>query len=144
MDEQGAWTAKAAITELITRYAALIDEGAWDELAALYTETARMSRPTAPDDFVVGRASILESFRSRPPRASRHIVANVLVTLEDAMHASATSQILLYVGRTEGGGLPVLAGAAPIIGTYHDRLVLTDAGWKFAERRGVLDFRASQ
>jgi len=28
MDEQGAWTAKAAITELITRYAALIDEGA--------------------------------------------------------------------------------------------------------------------
>jgi hypothetical protein len=28
-----------------------------------------------------------------------------------------------------------------MVGTYADRLVRTDAGWRFAERRGSLDFR---
>jgi ketosteroid isomerase-like protein len=48
MDEASAWVARAAITELITRYAALNDAGDWDAVAALYTEDGRMNRPTVP------------------------------------------------------------------------------------------------
>ena len=106
-------TERAAIAELITRYAALNDAGDWDALAALYTEDGRMSRPTAPDEFISGRAAILAPFRSRPRRASRHVVANVLVTLEDDARARASSQILLFTGSVAAdGGLPLLSAAA--------------------------------
>lgn len=141
MDETNTWAVKAAITELITRYAALNDAGDWDGVAALYTEDARMSRPSAPDDFIAGRAAILAAFRSRPLRAARHIIANVLVTLESETSARATSQILLFTGVSAGEGLPVQS-ATPLLGTYRDHLTRTPHGWRFVERRGSLDFRA--
>lgn len=143
MDEVLAWTARAAIADLITRYAALSDAGDWDGLAQLYTEDGRMSRPLAPDDFISGRAAILAGFRSRPRRASRHLVANILVTLEDEQRARASSQILLFTGSAAGdGGPPVQSTAPPLVGSYADVLVKTAGGWRFAERRGSLDFRA--
>jgi hypothetical protein len=142
-DEGGVFAAKAAIAELITRHAALIDAGAWDEVTELYTEDGRMSRPSAPAFFIGGRAAILAALRSRPQRHARHIVANVLVTLESGTRARATSQVLLFGGTAaEGGGLPVLSAGPPLVGSSNDRLVRTAHGWRFAERRGSLDFRA--
>jgi hypothetical protein len=141
MDETNAWAAKAAIAELITRYAALNDAGDWDGVAALYTDDGRMSRPSAPDDFIAGRAAILAAFKSRPLRAARHIVANVLVTLDSETAARATSQILLFTGVSAAEGLPVQSTTPPLVGSYRDRLMRTDQGWRFAERRGSLDFR---
>jgi ketosteroid isomerase-like protein len=142
MDEALVWAAKATITELITRYAALSDAGDWQALAALYTEDGRMSRPVAPDEFISGRAAILAAFSSRPRRRSRHIVANVLVTLEGSSRARASSQILLFTGAAaDGGSLPLQSPAPPLIGTYADLLVHSGAGWQFQERRGSLDFR---
>jgi len=144
MDEAREWVARAAIAELITRYAALNDAGDWEAVAGLYTEHARMNRPTAPEHFIEGREAILASFRARPARASRHVIANVLVTLEGETRARARSQILLFLGTpADDGGLPHLAAAPPLIGTYEDVLVKTASGWRFAERRGTLDFRAS-
>ena len=124
------WIDKAAITELITRYVALNDAGDWQGLAALYTQDGRMNRPTAPDEFVDGRDAILASFEARPQRVARHIVANVLVFLDDADHARATSNILLFTA----------ADAPPLVGTYRDRLEKTSEGWRFVERCGSLDF----
>jgi hypothetical protein len=144
MDETHAWMAKAAIAELIIRYAALNDAGDWDGVAALYTEGGRMNRPTAPEDFIEGRAAILAAFRSRPPRVARHIIANVLVILESETEARASSQILLFAGVSEGEGPPVQSTAPPLVGTYHDRLTRTPHGWRFVERRGSLDFRTSK
>jgi ketosteroid isomerase-like protein len=142
MAEEGAWQAKAAIAELITRYAALNDTGDWDAVAALYTEDGRMNRPTAPDQFLSGRSAILAAFRARPRRASRHIVANILVTLEGEARAHASSQILLFTGTAAAtGGLPVAADGPPLIGTYEDTLVRTAEGWRFAVRCGRLDFQ---
>jgi SnoaL-like domain len=143
MDDAPACSARAAIADLITRYAALNDSGDWEALAALYTEDGRMSRPTAPDEFISGRPAILAAFRARPRRASRHIVANVLVTLEGDARARASSQILLFIGNVPAdGGLPLLSSTAPLIGSYADTLVKTGHGWRFTERRGSLDFRA--
>jgi hypothetical protein len=143
MGETREWMARAEITELITRYATLNDTADWAAVAALYTEDGRMNRPTAPDEFISGRAAILAAFMARPRRASRHIVANVLVTLEGDTRARASSQILLFTGSAAGdGGLPVLSAAPPLIGTFDDTLVRTEEGWRFAERRGRLDFRA--
>lgn len=133
---------KLEIAELITRYATLHDSGDWEAVAGLYTEHGMMSRPTAPDEFVLGRAAILDAFQARPRRATRHIVANVLVDLHDGAHASACSQILLYIGSfAKDGGLPLPPAVPPLIGSFHDRLIRTDRGWRFTERRGSLDFR---
>lgn len=136
------WVAKAAVAELITRYTALIDTGDWDAIAALYTEDGRMSRPSAPDDFIVGRTAILEAFVARPRREARHVVANVLVTIDDDSHARATSQILLFTGSAaDDGGIPFQSASPPMVGTYEDKLVRSGQNWYFVERRGSLDFR---
>jgi len=142
MQEPGELRAKIEIAELITRYATLNDTGEWESVAQLYTVHGRMSRPTAPDDFIAGRAAILAAFQARPRRATRHVVANLLVSLQDETHASARSQVLLYIGSLAAdGGLPLPPTAPPLIGSFHDQLVRTDEGWQFAERRGSLDFR---
>lgn len=142
MNETDVWVAKAAIAELIARYAILNDAADWDAVAALYTEDGRMSRPVAPNNFIVGRDAILAAFRARPPRAQRHIVANILVDLEDENHARASSQILLFTGTPqEASALAVLCGSAPLVGTFDDQLLKTAAGWRFAVRRGQLDFQ---
>src|SRR5436190_18532845 len=114
---------------MLFAYAAANDTGDWKTVAAMYADNGRMSRPTAPDDFIVGRETILTAFRSRPARTSRHIVANIRVEVAGDS-ATATSQIMLFTA----------AGQPPIVGSYHDKLVRTGDGWRFNERRGSLDF----
>jgi hypothetical protein len=122
--------AERACERLVQDYAAFNDAGDWDAVAALYVTSGRMSRPTAPDDFIEGREAILAAFQSRPPRTTRHICANIRVTLNGSTEARVESQILLFTG----------PDMVPLVGSYSDRCVLTEAGWRFAERRGSLDF----
>lgn len=144
MTEIDALLAEHACAKLITEYAALLDAGQWDDVAALYIPHGRMSRPTAPDDYVEGRDAILASFTARPPRISRHVCINIRVT-PNGETATATSQILLFTAaKAEDGGLPIQSAAPPMVGTYADKLVRTTDGWRFAERRGSLDFRPAQ
>ncbi|WP_284124304.1 nuclear transport factor 2 family protein [Parerythrobacter aestuarii] len=119
-----------AIERLLVQYAADNDSGDWDAVAATYVDEGRMSRPTAPDDFIEGREAILAAFKDRPARASRHVVANIRVDVAADGTASAVSQILLFLEQK----------APPLVGSYHDRLARTSAGWRFTERRGSLDF----
>ena len=129
---------------LINLYANLNDEGRWEELATLYAKDGSMTRPTAPDAPIVGREALLASFRARPPRASRHVVGNIVVEVESETEASAFSVILLFTGSIDReGGLPLRDSGPPLVGSYRDRFVLTDEGWRFAERCGALSFRPS-
>ena len=130
MDALERLLAERAIERMILDYAAHNDAGEWDAVADLYLPDGRMSRPSAPDDFIEGADAILAAFRARPRRASRHIVSNIRVGFESASSAVAVSQILLFTA----------AGQPPLVGAYHDRLALTPHGWRFAERRGSLDF----
>ena len=128
-------------TRLINLYVNLNDEGRWEEVAALYAEDGLMTRPTAPHAPIVGRKALLDSFLARPPRASRHFCANIVVDVESPGSASAFSVILLFTGTVDpAGGLPVRDEGPPLVGTYRDRFVLTEEGWRFAERHGALTF----
>lgn len=134
--------AEHACEKLIKTYAALLDACRWDDVAQLYIDDGRMSRPTAPDDYVEGREAILASFTARPPRISRHVCINIRVDVTSANAATAVSQILLFVAEPgEEGGLPAQSPLPPMVGTYHDKLTLTPQGWRFVERRGSLDFK---
>lgn len=130
MDVISRIIAERACEKLIIDYAALNDAGDWDAVAEFYIDNGRMSRPTAPDDFIEGREAILAAFQNRPARTTRHICANIRVRVESENVATASSQILLFTGSDQ----------APLVGSYADRLVLTGQGWRFAERRGSLDF----
>lgn len=116
-------------TRLISRYANLNDESRWNEVAELYVEDGLMTRPSAPEVPIVGRAAILAAFTARPPRATRHICSNIVIDVESLDVARGTSAMLLFTG-----------GPAPLVGGFADRFVLTAAGWRFAERRGTLCF----
>jgi uncharacterized protein (TIGR02246 family) len=118
-----------AIERLILDYAAANDAGDWEAVAATFVESGRMSRPVAPDDFTEGRAAILAAFKARPPRKTRHIIANIRVDV-DGDSAMAESQIMLFTG----------PDMAPLVGSFHDNLLRTGEGWRFTERRGSLDF----
>lgn len=119
-----------ACERLVLDYAVLNDASDWDAVAALYVPEGRMSRPTAPDAFIEGRSAILAAFRARPPRTTRHVCANIRVTLIDSATAQIASQILLFTA----------ADQAPLVGSYADICVKTAEGWRFLERRGSLDF----
>lgn len=131
MDALDRLLQERAIERLLVDYVALNDAGDWAALAGLYVADGRMSRPTAPDDFIEGRGAILAAFEARPPRQSRHIVANIRVDLGDDDTATARSQILLFLEQK----------SHPLVGSYADRLVREAGEWKFAERRGSLDFQ---
>lgn len=130
MDVVERLIAERACERLIIDYAALVDAARWDAVAALYSAGGRMSRPTAPDDFIEGRDAILASFQARSPRKMRHICGNIRITLESATRATAQSQILLFTG----------ADQQPLVGSYADILANEGDGWRFLERRGSLDF----
>jgi hypothetical protein len=120
---------EADCARLIALYANLNDEARWDEVAALYAEDGVMVRPTAPDAPTVGREAILAAFKARPPRVTRHVCSNVVIDVESEDAARGVSAMLLFTGAAE-----------PLVGSFHDRFVLTADGWRFAERRGSLLF----
>jgi hypothetical protein len=115
---------------LINLYALLNDETRWEEVAALYAADGVMTRPTAPDDPIVGREAILAAFKARPPRTTRHICSNVVIDVESPTDARGRSAMLLFTA----------ADKPPLVGGFEDRFVLTEDGWRFAERRGTLTF----
>jgi hypothetical protein len=114
---------------LVAHYANLNDAGRWEEVAALFAADGRLSRPSAPNDWVVGREAILAAFRARPPRTTRHACSNVVIDVLSADEAVGESAMLLFNG-----------GATPLVGSFFDRFVRTEEGWRFGERRGVLTF----
>lgn len=115
---------------LISLYALLNDEGRWDEIAALYAPDGEMTRPTAPDEPIVGREAILAAFKARPPRTSRHICSNIVIDIESDTAARGRSAMLLFTA----------ADKPPLVGGFKDEFVLTDEGWRFSRRRGTLTF----
>lgn len=114
---------------LVALYANLNDAGRWADVVALYAPDGRMARPTAPDEWTQGHDAILAAFLARPARKTRHICSNVVIDVLSEREATGTSAMLLFTG-----------DPSPKVGSFHDRFVRIEAGWRFAERRGSLTF----
>ncbi len=125
-----------AVTQLVYRATALTDAGAWEKLADLYLEDGVLARPSAPDQPIVGRTAILAASRARPPRTSRHVVSNPVVTIVSADEARVTSTLLLFTGPV-GDGV-VTADGTIMIGSFDDHVRRVDGQWKFARRTGTM------
>jgi len=117
-----------AVEKQIRRFAMLNDAHDHDGLAAMFTEDGSFARPSDPDAPVVGRHDLRAFFCDRPKRATRHVMSNILVEILSASEVRAHSYVLLYMPDKL------------MVGDFHDRLVLQDGSWLFAERRGTLAF----
>ena len=123
---------KLAITELLYRYAELIDAGDFDGVGELVARS-RFGGP--PSGSVEGRKMIANTFarttrrfpdHGNTPR-TRHLVLNPIVELEgDTARARST---FCVVQQTDTVPLQPI-----VVGRYADTFAREDAGWYFTER----------
>jgi hypothetical protein len=125
---------------LVTRYCHHVDHGEAAKIADLFSEDGVWA---APGVRMGGRQQLLKGFGAREAntaRMSRHVCNNLLLDVIDEDHAEGTVYLTLY--RHEGEEerkISPLKGPA-LVGEYRDRFVRTANGWRFAERRIVVNF----
>jgi hypothetical protein len=129
--------AARAITNLLGEYCERIDLGDFDGVGRLFADGALADEHGT--ELARGAEAVAAFYRAgtrlhdgRP--GTKHVVANSIVEVdEDAGTATARSS---YVVLQATGGL----GLQPIIaGRYRDRFVRAAAGWRFDERRFLVD-----
>lgn len=128
-----------AITNLLYRYAELMDAGELEQVAELFAH----ARVTLGGGVVVeGAAPMLEQWRAfvriypcGTPR-TRHVVTNPIVEIDEA--ASTATCRSVYTVFQQTLDLPLQAIAS---GRYHDSFERVDGAWRFATRDySMLDF----
>jgi pimeloyl-ACP methyl ester carboxylesterase/ketosteroid isomerase-like protein len=124
-----------ACTQQVNHYARLNDAGAYAELSKMFTEDAIFARPSDPHNPVRGRAAIRESFESRPPRRTLHVIFNVRVAVESPTRAVATSDVILISAEDSALAAPVITRFQ---GSFTDVLRRVGNEWLFAEKRGQI------
>jgi len=120
---------RAAIVDLTHRYCWALDSREWQLLDDVFAAdaTAELASP-----LLQGRDAIVARVRGTVEAldATQHTVTNHLIEVDGS---SATSMCYLHaqhvLAAAEGGPLFVVAGR------YHDRLALTDDGWRIVHRR---------
>jgi 3-phenylpropionate/cinnamic acid dioxygenase small subunit len=125
---------KLAITELLYRYAELIDAGDFDGVGQLL---ARATFGGTGPQGVSGAASIAKLFATTTRRypehgntpRTRHLVLNPIVELSGERTAKSRSTFCV-VQNTETVPLQPI-----VVGRYFDAFSCDDAGWHFTERK---------
>lgn len=125
---------KLAITELLYRYAELIDAGDFDGIGALLS---RASFGGPASGSVAGAEAIARIFavttrrfpdHGNTPR-TRHLVLNPLVEIGRQRLATSRSTFCV-VQTTDAVPLQPI-----VVGRYYDTFSCDDSGWHFTERR---------
>ncbi len=124
------------IRQISELYAKAFDESKPEILEEIFTEDAVFQSPNYRTE---GRANIRalpdSVVRNKPFIRSRHYIHNQRVEF-DGDTARATTYGIAKVLRARDGKtvLDIMAM------TYHDSLIKRDGRWRFAERRGTLDW----
>lgn len=127
-----------ACEQLVKHFAQLNDAQDHEGIADLFVETARFSRPLAPDDYFEGREAIRALFRDRPQRLALHIMSSIVIHQTSATTAKGRCY-LTYVSNSDAHAKqPALVEGAPMYGVFDDEFVLTEDGWRFSSRRGAV------
>lgn len=127
-------TSATAITNLLYRYAELVDAGDFDALSAMFADADYLMRGGAAlrGQHVGGAMRATVKLYDGTPR-TRHVMTNAIVEVADD-NASATARSSFTVFQATDG-FPL---QAILIGGYHDTFV-NDAGWRFARREIHVD-----
>lgn len=121
---------KDAIRDLMSAYCFHVDEGEFDQFAALFTTDGTFE--PGPQGKYQGREAIRKFIAAVVPRpgegpARKHCTMNHLISV-NGTEARANSYIIV-VRESEHGIIPSLAGR------YEDLLVKQDGQWRFKLRK---------
>lgn len=124
---------RAAIVDVLYRYATALDGRDWDLLSEVFTEdavgvyTGRINRTFEGREAIVG----LVSSALTGLDVSQHMISNPVVQIDgDSAESRCYLRAQHYMAHPPAGATTHEVG-----GTYHDRLVRTPAGWRIAHRR---------
>lgn len=119
------------IQNLLGRYGHLIDAEDWDAFAGLFTDDAVFDYTAVRAPRVLhGTAEILDYFRTANHPSAHHVTNIVMeeTTVGDVPAVRVHSKFI--VPFTRPGHVPTRWYG----GDYHDVVVKTPAGWRFAEK----------
>jgi uncharacterized protein (TIGR02246 family) len=126
---------RAQIRELTARYNRAFDEGDPEGFAATFTEDGVMEVTGGPRTS--GRAALAEMVR-HTPFGIMHVTADATVEVEG--DRAVQDVTLLVVNRPPVDAPPdKRRSRVQRSGRYHDELVRTPDGWRFARREATLD-----
>jgi len=143
MDIKQQQSIELACARLVNLYYQYNDNRNFKAASELFTEDGAMARPTDPESFTVGKANILAAWEARPnDRIARHVISNIIITVEDAEHARGTCYATLFMAPidAEKAKFGVKASASQLVGEFDMDFVLTEEGWKIARTTGAVIF----
>jgi hypothetical protein len=112
------------IDRLIKRYGFIIDDKDWDRLSEVFAPNG--SFVVEGTDIVHEGFEAVDGFmRTFSAHPIMHYSTNILIDVDEGA-SRATARVKIFGPRADG---------TAAIGTYHDTLVRTDAGWRFECRR---------
>ena len=121
---------KDAIRELLAEYCFRLDSGAFDEMAALFTEDGTWDTAfgsATGHAAIAAQARGLRTGAPQPRPRGIHLVTNIAIALDGA-RATVRSNWIVATNSPEG---PKIGSG----GGYADEMVKTDAGWRFRYRK---------
>lgn len=110
----------------IAAYTHALDDGRTDDVVATFCADGGCDIPGL--GAFEGHAALRDGYSQwRPPRPTRHLVVNTLVTDWNDHEATALSDIVFVVQRDSGWVIQV-------VGRYHDTLHRDGQHWRFHRR----------
>ena len=125
---------RLAISDLVYRYAELIDAGDFDGMGALLgrADFGGANTPTMSGANVAGlfamTTRLFPNHEGPGTPKTRHLVLNLIVDIADDATAAARSTFCVIQATDLVPLQPIIAGR------YHDRFARDDDGWYFTER----------
>jgi 3-phenylpropionate/cinnamic acid dioxygenase small subunit len=119
------------ISNLIFRYAELVDAGRFDDVGALFEHSTYATRPGAE---VAGMMKAFVIVYPDGTPKTRHVTTNVMIELDEAGTTAASRSSFTVHQAAPGLSLQVI-----VIGRYADRLEKVDGTWRFSERAITMD-----
>ena len=135
MDDIQRLVIEQACHRLVLEFAKFNDDLDHERLAGLFVEDCLFARPLDPQYPYHGRDAVHAIFRDRAARLTRHVMTNILITVESADRARGNSYVTMISSPNADPSEP-REGEGIFFGSFDDVFVRTDAGWKFKERRG--------
>ena len=136
VDAEVAWLVdRTRIRELTARYNRCFDDGDTEGFAATFVEDGVMEVAGGP--ITTGRAALAEMCR-HTPYGIVHVTVDATVEIDGD---KAVQDVTLLVVARPAPDAPADAKSARLqrSGRYHDELVRTAEGWRFARRTATLD-----
>ncbi len=116
-----------ALHELVSRYAFIVDDAAWDRLGEVFTEDAICDfNAVCAMPVLRGLPAITEYFAGMEHPVAHYALNIVCDAGAEVGRASLRCK-----------QFAVLRSGKLILGEYRDQVALTPAGWRFLERRAL-------